>query len=367
MPTPCNIVFRGKNRAGYGRYWCIEHKANAAGPKGTQLSACLAAADPPIPDDLVLHLDPSQYPGGIAIWGAVPPIYDTTTFGDDFGLHVHARVAANVSAKAIDKTYKKVSVTLQSDLLRSDTEILAEAAIYYMTSLVMQKPMKVAICTHCKHSHLDKDWFSVHPHQKHLCAGCGRNFRDNVRGIGNPIMALKEIVGDTAIQRETVPAKKKLRIQQKDYPGGIRIWGSNQAVIWTASRHEESGIHVHAYETSDEDRPAVDDTFCSVEIDGVTLDETQVRTYMAQLALPHLAGSLVALSCSHCGKAHFDDSDDAFTPRIERVCLHCSKSFQAKGRKKKVVSNPMIAICENLQRSAPRARRESRLNLRPEI
>jgi transposase-like protein len=45
-------------------------------------------------------------------------------------------------------------------------------------------------CTHCGWPHLDKDWFSVHPHRRHLCAGCGKLFHDQVKGIGNPIMGV---------------------------------------------------------------------------------------------------------------------------------------------------------------------------------
>ena len=39
----------------------------------------------------VLDLNLDQYPGGVGLWGAVPPVYDTTRLPLDFGIHVHAR------------------------------------------------------------------------------------------------------------------------------------------------------------------------------------------------------------------------------------------------------------------------------------
>jgi len=36
----------------------------------------------------VLQLDPSTYPGGIAIWGALPTVYDTSICPPDAGVHV---------------------------------------------------------------------------------------------------------------------------------------------------------------------------------------------------------------------------------------------------------------------------------------
>ena len=29
--------------------------------------------------------------------------------------------------------------------------------------------------------------------------------------------------------------------------GGLLIWGSNPAILWTATRDEEAGVHAHAY------------------------------------------------------------------------------------------------------------------------
>lgn len=121
----------------------------------------------------------------------------------------------------IDRTYKRV---IFEDIEGKHHTIDALSAVYYMVSLIFNKTMKVVSCNHCQTLHLDKDWFSVHVHKKHLCAACGREFYDTSKGIGNPLMAMKQLCNDGEIFRTTVPAKKKrLDIKQADYLGGIRI------------------------------------------------------------------------------------------------------------------------------------------------
>jgi transposase-like protein len=61
----------------------------------------------------------------------------------------------------------------------SESYLVSELdAIYYMVTSVFGHKMKHVSCPYCECAHLDKDWFSVHPHRRHLCAGCGRHFRD---------------------------------------------------------------------------------------------------------------------------------------------------------------------------------------------
>ena len=142
-------------------------------------------------------------------------------------------------------------------------------AIYYMATTVFGYTMREVRCTYCGYSHLDRDWFSVHPHSRHLCAGCGKHFRDTQTGIGNPICGVRDACGVQT--RAPKPSTKKLKIKQQDYPGGIQIWGSNPAFIWTGKSTEEEGIHVHAYKEGAQ-MPEIDETYGTVTIDGITLD-----------------------------------------------------------------------------------------------
>lgn len=87
----CRIVCVGKRRDGRLRYWCLAHHADATAKYGKRAKQCRYAHIPQISPHETLTLDPSLYGGGVAIWGAVPPLYDTTRNPTEHGVHVHAR------------------------------------------------------------------------------------------------------------------------------------------------------------------------------------------------------------------------------------------------------------------------------------
>jgi len=95
---------------------------------------------------------------------------------------------------------------------------------------------------------------------------CGKHFRDSEISIGNPILAVRDACGVKTHKPRL--SKKKLDINQADFPGGIQIWGSNPAFIWTSDRNEEEGIHVHAFREPGNE-PDLDDTYGEVTIDEV--------------------------------------------------------------------------------------------------
>jgi len=274
--TTCRIVAVEKRRDGRFRYWCLEHKADATAKYGRRAARCRYADIPPISPSESVTIEPREYSGGVAIWGAVPPIYDTTRKPMEQGVHVHARRAAE-GPKEVDATFRSVHLIQQRE---TDFVISELDAIYYMASSVFGFSVKYVECSLCGFPHLDKDWFSVHEHRRHLCAGCGRQFKDIEAGIGNPIAKVREMIspGWHAMQ----PAAKDIDIMQRDYPGGIQIWGSNPAIVWTAARSDEEGIRIHAF-ADDPSQTLIDDTFAHVRIDIVTLDPTYVRIYMARV------------------------------------------------------------------------------------
>src|SRR5262245_10130534 len=110
MTVRCNIVAVGKRRDGGTRYWCLAHRADATAKYGVQADKCRYAGLQPPAADQILEIDPGQYSGGIALWGAVPPVYDTTALPLEGGIHVHARKTSRVG-KALDGTYRAVRVT----------------------------------------------------------------------------------------------------------------------------------------------------------------------------------------------------------------------------------------------------------------
>ena len=291
----------------------------------------------------------------------MPPVYDTTLLPLDFGIHVHARKEPD-GIKVIDCTYR--AVKLIGDRLPVEGLLVSEIdAVYYMVSSVFGFQVHHVRCSLCGYSHLDKDWFSVHPHRRHLCAGCGKNFRDNITSIGNPIRAVQEILNFKS--RNPIQIKRSLAIQQRDYPGGIQIWGSNPAIVWSSRSAEEEGIHVHAYK-QDGGNADIDDTFSTVVIDGLELNPLMVRTLMAQKSLPHLEGRVVSLKCTDCGSMEFGTGEKAFTPTTANFCSKCGGQLIGPSRLRRTIGNPLIAVLDRLSKIAPRSPQNHKTGLRPE-
>ena len=345
----CDVTPVGKRRDGGTRYWCLTHKADATAKYGRPAMYCRAAHIAPVSAAETMHLNIDEYPGGVALWGAVPPIYDTTRLPLERGIHVHARKARN-GVKKIDSTVRAVRLTgggiSPNGVLLSELE-----AIYYMVSTIFGFEMRHVVCPYCSYSHLDKDWFSVHVHRQHLCAGCGKYFRDEIPSIGNPIRQIQRYISSECAS----PRKpsRSLNLVQRNYPGGIQLWGSNPAFVWTSENTEEEGIHVHAFEV-DGETPSLDDTYSEVVIDGISLDPVMVRTLMAQSALPHIKDRIVSMTCTRCLKSEFSAGEDAFTPKPIRTCSMCGEKQKGLGRMRKVIFDPLVGVLDGLGRNAPR-------------
>lgn len=355
----CQIIPVGKRRDGGMRYWCIEHKADATAKYGKPAAQCRYAHIPSITEAEILDLNLQNYQGGVALWGAVPPVYDTTQQSLDRGIHVHARRTIG-GEKEIDGTYR--AVRLIEDHKRSSKEgifVPELEAIYYLVSSTFGYSMKYVECSLCHFPHLDKDWFSVHAHQRHLCAGCGQYFRDTEVAVGNPIIKIQKIFDNAG--RFAKQAAKSINIRQSEYPEGIRIWGSNLAILWTGAHQEEEGIHVHA-----SGKAKIDDTFFKVTIDDIHLDPAMVQVLMAQNVLPHIAGRVTNIQCPKCDEPHFDTGELAFTPHEEHSCDKCGLEFRSKGRIRKVIGNPMVGILDQLAKTAPRSPQKHEVGLIPE-
>ena len=233
-----------------------------------------------------------------------------------------------------------------------------------MVTTIFGYPMRDVLCSYCGYSHLDRDWFSVHPHRRHLCAACGKHFRDTEAGIGNPIVGVRETC-DVSMQ-DPKHSNKKLHIRQADFSGGIQIWGSNPAFIWTSKVAEAEGIHVHAFRR-DGKNPDLDETYGEVTIDGMKLNPTMVRVLMAQNVLPSLKNRVLPIDCPLCGTAQFEVGEHAFTPVMSHACKRCGHRFTAKGRLRKTIANPLLSILARLAKKAPRKPQCHDLGLLPEI
>lgn len=350
VASPCKIVSVGKRRDGGTRYWCLTHRADATAKYGRRAAVCRFAHVPMITERETVALRLDNYPGGVALWGAVAPVYDTTLQSLDRGIHIHARSQLG-GDKEMDRTVR--AVCLFGDGLPSDGVTVSELdAIYYMVSSVFGYETKQLACTYCRFPHLDRDWFSVHPHQRHLCAGCGSYFRDNESGIGNPIQFVRAACRMAGFA--TKPAGREIDIRQSEYLGGIQIWGSNPAFLWTSPRPEEEGIHLHAFRADDDECPVIDNTYSHVRIDGISLDPAMVRVSMAQSAMPHLRGRVLSASCPSCEMPQFCNGESGFTPSLRHNCESCGREFSTRGRVRKTILNPLPAVLVGLAGRAAR-------------
>jgi transposase-like protein len=345
----CEIEAVGKQRNGKPRYWCRTHQSSATAKYGRRLLRCEGAYKAATEHEAI-DLDPSAFPGGLALWGAVRPVYDTTSLPTEEGVHVHARWVVD-GDKEIDGTFAAVAVRVRRNLLEAPKAVITlETAVAAYVSRFLNRPMKSLFCTYCGDPHLDSDWFAVKQHKRHLCHNCGQVFVANEKCVSNPVANLRHMFGDTTQRRSFVPATERLEIRQSDFPGGIQVWASNPALLWTAPTPEKEGIHVHVYSADGEIR-VHDETYSEVIIDGVSLDQVQLSYLMAQRALRYLDGKIVSLKCG-CGLPYFDEGEAAFRPHNDRTCGGCGRAVLSKGRLKNVVSNPFLDTIAQLEAKA---------------
>lgn len=338
----CNAQYVGKNRNGSPRYWCMTHHAPISDGKGNILAKCLSTYHKiPETDENSLTISPSDYPGGIALWGAALAVYDTTSFNFDLGIHVHARKETG-GIKQIDKTFRYVHIKNGNSFV--DFDYLA--SISYLSSNMLGHNMEYLVCPKCGSSHLDKDWYAANPHKKHLCTNCGRNFICQTPSIGNPMVKAKIMFGDAQIHRTIINPNRSLEISQKDFPYGISIWGSNSALLWTSLKDEEYGIHIHAY-AENNIHPTIDETFDNIIIDGIKLDVEMVRIYMVQKTLPFLKNRIKVLKCPKCNMYHFDQGEHSYIPHNIHTCNFCGNKIKTR---LKIVGNPMEVTIANLKK-----------------
>lgn len=338
---PCNIGAEVKNRNGHPRWWCYTHGAPAWGPGGVQLDQCGGAASAQEPDD-VLRLDPTQFAGGVGLWGAVQPVFNTGPEPSDWGVHVHARARPG-GHKLIDQTYPRVVL----EAAGIETEVDSQCATAYVVASVFGLELKRLCCPRCGGAHLDAEEFATSAHRKHQCNHCGRHFfdPDAEPSISNPLAGIAATIGGNVAP--PIQSHQVLSLEQSDFTGGIAIWGSNQALLWTTDRPEEAGVHVHAWSGSGE--LVLDDTFGSVSVDGLPFDPDQCRVLMVQQSLRFLRGRVVDLSCPSCGLPHFDRGPDALLPHSSHTCLGCREVFFGRNRHRLVVANPLVAAVRRLR------------------
>src|SRR5579862_5711175 len=136
----CHIVAAVKRRTGTPKFWCQTHRSPAWNTDGTALPLCPLAAAPTYTDKDILRLHLDDYPGGVALWGALPPVFATRSTLYDRGIHIHARKNPG-GAKVIDRTYTEVRIT-GSLLGVHEIVIREEEAVTFVASSILGQNLK---------------------------------------------------------------------------------------------------------------------------------------------------------------------------------------------------------------------------------
>lgn len=273
---PCDFVTAGKFRHGAPRWWCRTHQTHwgtKADEKAYSEFGEMRCANydqrlsyvvgPP-----VIALDGADEVG---IWCSMPAAISTSPIPKrPPRIHVHVRPTAG-GPKSVDQDYQAVSVRYSSadglfgadDITR--VNVTPPAAFEFVTALERGVKMDCIACSHCGYPHLDLGEFARKPHRKHFCGNCGRDStwsKDEI--VSTPLQPLHDRYARTL--KYEVPD----RILNLDEFAGhtYTIWASTPAIVWTAARPQEVGIHVHVHKGADR---VVDDTFGKVVLGGKNL------------------------------------------------------------------------------------------------
>jgi len=284
----CDIVAAGKMRNGQERWWCRTHqrhwgtKGDIADAAETGFVRC-ANHDQPMSYVVDPHHIKVQDFAEVGIWCSMPPALTHKGLPPPRRpkIHVHVREQPG-EHKVIDQDYKALSLHYNAaDNLFGAAEITKvhltpPAALEFVLALESGKAMGCINCRDCGYPHLDLGDFARKPHTKHLCGNCGRDNTRSKEPIASTPLKLLHDQFSRANQYEDVTKE----INLDDFPGlPFQVWASTPAVLWTANRPQERGIHVHVYKDG---QYVVDDTFGVVRYQGKVLERSRLLEAMVQ-------------------------------------------------------------------------------------
>lgn len=161
-------------------------------------------------------------------------------------------------------------------------QVTPPAAFEFVRALEEKREMSCVTCKKCGYPHLDLGGFAVTPHLKHFCGNCGN---DSVRSEGKIVSTPLKPLHDQFNNSNTYITPDRA-INLDDYPDKeFELWSSTPAVVWTADRPQEHGIHVHIYEGAIGTHRIVDNTFGQVIYKGNPLDRKSLWEEMTNNTL----------------------------------------------------------------------------------
>jgi len=274
---PCHIVPCGKFRNGAERWYCKTHQIHwgtkadiAAVPASGEVTCSNHLMGMSyVVDPLVVEFNDFEE---IGVWCSLPPALSSDPIVPRAPkIHVHKRIAGT-DRKVLDRDYDAIVCSYSQNLgLFSSHEITQiqitpPAAFEFVRSLEHGHPMDCVTCKKCGYPHLDLGSFASTPHAKHFCGNCGN---DSVWSDGKIVSTpLKPLHDQFSNSNTYVVPDRELDLDE--YSGlQFELWPSTPAVLWTANRPQELGIHVHVYKSG---RRVVDETFGRVKFQGSYLD-----------------------------------------------------------------------------------------------
>jgi len=278
---PCDFAHAGKYRHGADRFWCRTHQTHW----GTK--ADLEAYDQAGEMRCANHTQHMNYVvspltvnvnqhAEVGIWCSLPAALSTEEIKPrPPKIHVHVREVVG-DHKTVDKDFDAITTLYNSSLgLFGNQEITRvnitpPAAFDYIHAVERGQEMDCINCSSCGYPHLDLADFARTPHRKHFCGNCGR---DSTWSKG-PIVStpLKPLHDTFAKNLKYETPFRTLDLDQ--YKGcHFTVWASTPAIVWTAARPQEFGIHVHVHDGTSR---IVDDTFGEVTLHGAPLERAKL-------------------------------------------------------------------------------------------
>jgi hypothetical protein len=284
---PCHIIPCGKFRNGAKRWYCKTHQMHwgtLADIEALPESGEVQCSNHAMPMSYVVDptiVDFNEFEE-IGIWCSLPPALSSRDIQKrPPKIHLHKRFSGATN-KHIDRDYDAIICSYNQDIgLFSSTEITQiqvtpPAAFEFVRSIEEEHETECVSCKKCGYPHLDLGSFARHPHSKHFCGNCGN---DSVISSGKIISTpLKPLHDQFHRANEYCSPDRKLNLDE--YKGHhYDVWSSTPAILWSANRPQERGIHVHIYD-GDSRRRIIDDTYNEVIFEGKTLNRKELWDIM---------------------------------------------------------------------------------------
>lgn len=282
---PCDFVNAGKYRHGASRWWCRTHQAhwgtNADQASFEQYNRMVCSNHDQQMNYVVgpFQLNVDEY-AEVGIWCSMPAALSTEPIvARPPKIHVHVRKEPG-EKKVVDRDFDAMAMLYshKAKLFRNSditqVNITPPAAFEFVCGLEEGRDMGCVSCSHCGYPHLDLGDFARTPHRKHFCANCGRDSTWSKGPIvSTPLKPLHE-----QFPQASVFVAPDRSINLDDYQGcKYNIWASTPAILWTANRPQEKGIHVHVHDGKSR---VIDDTYSEVILNNVELSRPQLIQQM---------------------------------------------------------------------------------------